>query len=214
MHALPIIRFTVLHKVLVPRFKSITFSKFKDEGEIKKLKQALIKLMETEQEQETESCILHLMTQQFLLLSKNKNWTALDKLLGPEQLSQESPSLENELEKYLVEPPVSKKENPLSWQKANATHYNTLSSAARRLLCMPAATTSTERVISTARLTITKLRSRLKPKNADALIFLNKIKITKLISFMVCYYVVISVCMYLTVYKQLVTVFFTCLVYL
>lgn len=99
--------------------------------------------------------------------------TALDKLFGPEQLSQESATLENGLEKYLAEPPVYRKENPLTWWKANTTHYSALSSVARWLLCMPATLTSTERVFSTVGFTITKLRC-LKLKNADALIFLNK----------------------------------------
>ena len=37
------------------------------------------------------------------------------KLLGPEQLSQESLTLENKLENYLAEPPIPRKENPLMW---------------------------------------------------------------------------------------------------
>ena len=45
----------LIGSLLDRHFKSITLSKFKDEGEIKKLKQALIELMETEQE--TESSI-------------------------------------------------------------------------------------------------------------------------------------------------------------
>ena len=74
--------------------------------------------------------------------AKKEKLTALDVLLGPEQLSLDS-TLENELKKYLAEAPVPRKENPLSWWKANA---KTLPFVARRLLCMPAASTSAERV--------------------------------------------------------------------
>ena len=94
-------------------------------------------------------------------------------LLGPEQLSQDS-SLENELKNYLAKAPIPRKENPLAWWKANATRFKTLPFVARWLLCMPATSTSAERVFSTAGLTITKLQSNLKPENVDALIFLNK----------------------------------------
>ena len=58
----------------------------------------------------------------------------------------------------------------LSW-KLNASRFKFVSYVARRLLCMPATTTG---VFSAAGLTVTKLRSALKPKNVNALIFLNK----------------------------------------
>ena len=54
--------------------------------------------------------------------AKKEKLTALDMLLGPEQLSLDS-TLENELKKYLAEAPVPRKENPLSWWKANATEF-------------------------------------------------------------------------------------------
>ena len=94
-------------------------------------------------------------------------------LLGPEQLSQDS-TLENELKNYLGEAPIPRKENSFPWWKANATRFKTLPFVARRLLCMPAISTSAERVFSTVGLTITKLQINLKPKNVDALIFLSK----------------------------------------
>ena len=111
-----------------------------------------------ETEQETENSIT-LTDSVIPATPKKQKLTTLDKLLGPEQLSLGSPTLENKLEKCLAEPPVSRKENPLSWWKANTTHYNMLSSVARRLLSMTATSTSSERVFSTAKLTITKLRS-------------------------------------------------------
>ena len=84
-----------------------------------------------EAEQETENSNSTLTDSAIPATPKKQKLTTLDKLLGPEQLSQESSTVENEIEKYLAEPPVSRKENPLSWWKANATYYNTLSSVER-----------------------------------------------------------------------------------
>ena len=121
LHSFHLAHPLLIGSLLDPRFKCITLS---DEGEIKKLKQALIELMETEQEQ-AESCTT-LTDSASPATPKKQKLTALDKLLGLEQLSQESRTLENKLEKYLAEAPISRKENPLSLWKANATHYNTL----------------------------------------------------------------------------------------
>ena len=46
LHSLYSVHLLLIGSLLDPHFKSITLSKFKDEGEIKKLKQALIELME------------------------------------------------------------------------------------------------------------------------------------------------------------------------
>ena len=48
LHSLYSAHLLLIGSLLDPRFKSITLSKFKGENEIKKLKQALIELMETE----------------------------------------------------------------------------------------------------------------------------------------------------------------------
>ena len=176
----------LIGSLLDPRFKSITLSKF-NEGDIKALKDGLIELMEVAEEQATEersrdsrdTTALGTLTSTLCTgdsatpPAKKEKLTALDMLLGPEQLSQDS-TLENELKNYLAEAPIPRKENPLTWWKANATRFKTLPFVARWLLCMPATSTSAERVFSTAGLTITKLRSNLKLKNVDALIFLNK----------------------------------------
>ena len=176
----------LIGSLLDPRFKSITLSKF-NEGDIKALKDGLIELMEVAEEQakdersrdSRDTTALGTLTSTLRTSdsttpsAKKEKLTALDMLLGPEQLSQDS-TLENELKNYLAEAPIPRKENLLTWWKANATRFKTLLFVARWLLCIPATSTSAERAFSTAGLTITKLRSNLKPKNVDALIFLNK----------------------------------------
>ena len=102
-----------------------------------------------------------------------KKSTALDKLLG-ELTTVAELSFSLELDKYLAELVPPRRDNPLVWLKLNASRFKFVSNVTRRLLCMPATTTSSERVFCAAGLTVTKLRSALKPQNVNALIFLNK----------------------------------------
>ena len=157
----------LMGSLLDPRFKHITLSKYKEESEARKLKQSLKELMEMYTSEDSVGYFSP-------ATPKNQKLTALDKLLGPENLTMEPCTFNSELEKYFAELPISRKENPLIWWKENSSHYKSLSSVAQRLLCMPATSTSSERIFSKAGLTVTKLRSCLKPKHVDALVFLNK----------------------------------------
>ena len=154
----------LMGSLLDPCFKNITLSKHKKESETRKLKESLIELMDLYTSEDNASSPSP-------ATPKKQKLTALDKLLGPEELAMKPPTFENELEKYLAESPVSRKQNPLTWWKENTSHFKSLSCVAQCLLCMPATSTSWERIFSKAGLTVTKLRSCLKPKHVDALIF-------------------------------------------
>ena len=161
----------LLTGILDPRFKNLTLSRFTD-NEQQELKQSIVELMEMYKEFEENEQGLY-ASSTALVTKRPKKLSALDKLLGEEMIISE-PSLTTELDKYLAEPPSSQRESPLKWWRENSTRFKEVSYVARRLLCMPATTTSSERVFSIAGLTVNKLRSCLKPKNVDALIFLNK----------------------------------------
>ena len=103
---------------------------------------------------------------------KRKKVTALDKLLGPEK-EQESLTAAEELEHYLAEKTLKRKSNTLSWWRENDKRFPQLSKVARCLLNIRATSTPSGRVFSVAGLTVNKLRSSLKPKNVDSLVFLN-----------------------------------------
>lgn len=62
--------------------------------------------------------------------------------------------------------------NPLLWWKMQQKMLPLLSTLARRILCIPATSAPSERVFSTAGLTIAKCRASLQPQNASDLIFL------------------------------------------
>ena len=62
---------------------------------------------------------------------------------------------------------------PLQWWKANEPLFPHLAVIAKRFLCIPATSAPTERVFSSAGLTISNARARMLPENADNLVFLN-----------------------------------------
>ena len=82
-------------------------------------------------------------------------------------------SAEDEVKAYFAEKPPSKDSNPLDWWKANCQHFPRMAKVARHMLAIPATSTSSERLFSTAGLTITKLHSCLKPENVQAILYLN-----------------------------------------
>jgi hypothetical protein len=61
--------------------------------------------------------------------------------------------------------------NPLDWWKRHS-HFLFLSSVAKRILCVPATSASSERVFSDAGNVITEDRTRLTPDTASALVLL------------------------------------------
>ena len=64
--------------------------------------------------------------------------------------------------------------NPLQWWKDHAPSFPHVAVLARRYLCIPATSAPSERLFSTAGLTITKARNGLRDDNASAIIFLHK----------------------------------------
>lgn len=100
--------------------------------------------------------------------------SALDILLGPDEVTAELPTFQEEVDAYFAEKVVSREVNPLVWWKDNNVRFPNLAKVAKSLLCIPATSAPAERIFSTAGLTVNKLRSSLNPDTVDALIFLNK----------------------------------------
>ena len=63
----------------------------------------------------------------------------------------------DELKLYMSERPVARKESPLSWWKENERRFPNLAKVVRGILCNPATSTLSERILSIAGLTVTKL---------------------------------------------------------
>ena len=75
--------------------------------------------------------------------------------------------------KYMGANEEVKFNNPLSWWSGNCRQFPLLSILARRILCIPATSAPTERVFSTAGLTISNSRASILPQNASNLVFLH-----------------------------------------
>ena len=111
-------------------------------------------------------------------VSQDKNNTnttsqpsALDILLGPDEVTAEFPTFQEEVDAYFAEKVVSREVNPLVWWKDNNVRFPSLAKVAKSLLCIPATSAPAERIFSNAGLTVNKLRSSLNPDTVDALIF-------------------------------------------
>ena len=80
--------------------------------------------------------------------------------------------MNNELEKYALEDPGNV-ENVLGWWRDAASRYPKLSLVARKILAVPASSSTSESVFSVAGRTITDLRSNLAPETLNSLLFLH-----------------------------------------
>ena len=91
--------------------------------------------------------------------------------------------VEREMQEYAAAPKIPRAtqvngkhvlNNPLEWWKVRCHKLPILSLLARRSLCVPATSAPSERLFSTAGLTIANARAGLLPDNAAYLIFLHE----------------------------------------
>ena len=81
---------------------------------------------------------------------------------------------ENELTLYLGAGVVSRKEDPLVWWKDNRNQFPILAKLAREYLAIPAMSTPSERIFSSAGYVSSQRKSRLIGEHVNQLVFLNK----------------------------------------
>jgi hypothetical protein len=79
-----------------------------------------------------------------------------------------------QFEHFRKEKKVAEEECPFTWWKKHDGKYPALSSVAKQVLAVPATSTTSERVFSTAGNICSKLRASLAPHNVDMLTFLAK----------------------------------------
>jgi hypothetical protein len=102
-----------------------------------------------------------------------------DAAKNPDAIENAATIADAELTLYKQEPMIKLRKDdgtfncPLTWWKCNEHKYKLLSILAARLLCIPAASATSECVFSVAVLTIAKDRARLASDTANKLIFLH-----------------------------------------
>lgn len=79
----------------------------------------------------------------------------------------------HEYNSYIAKPVISRKICPFTWWKINVSTFPTLAKLAQKYLSAPASSVYSERLFSEAGLIYEKKRNRLKPKNAETLLFLH-----------------------------------------
>lgn len=82
--------------------------------------------------------------------------------------------IEWELQAYRAEFDIPFSEDPCKWWRLHLKHYPTLAKLAVKYLSVPATSTPSERVFSTAEIINSGRRSSLKPQHVNHFIFLNK----------------------------------------
>lgn len=78
-----------------------------------------------------------------------------------------------ELDMFLQEPLLDRKQDPLKWWKTRAILYPNLNELAQKYLCITATSTPSERIFSKSGQLISERRNRLKGDNVNNLLFLH-----------------------------------------
>uniref|UniRef100_A0A1A7ZCN3 HAT C-terminal dimerisation domain-containing protein n=1 Tax=Nothobranchius furzeri TaxID=105023 RepID=A0A1A7ZCN3_NOTFU len=83
----------------------------------------------------------------------------------------ESGFVREEILQYFQEHTSPKSTNPLQWWKSNEARFPSLASLAKSYLCVPATSTPSERLFSSAGNIVSKKRTSLSPEHIDMLTF-------------------------------------------
>ena len=159
LHSLNYDSVPVLASFMDPRFKNLKFLSTETRDSIVEEIKQRVQCFTEDKPDEGES------------LEPPPKKTALDKLLGPE--NNDNQIEDHEVDQYLSEKPAARTTQPLEWWKHNSHRFPNMAELAKHVLCVPATSTPSERIFSKAGITVSKRRCNLKPKNVDAIIFLN-----------------------------------------
>ena len=96
-----------------------------------------------------------------------------DALFGKHIIQQKENFIEGELASYILEPVISRLNNPLQWWKLHSTKYPILAQVAKKILAIQATSTPSERLWSKAGELCNAKRSQLGAKLIDKILFCN-----------------------------------------
>ena len=99
---------------------------------------------------------------------------ATDNAAGTTTPPQQDLAITLEIQPYFQMETLDPEEDPLTWWRDTQMMFPHLSKLARKYLCIPATSSSSERVFSTSGNIVSCLRSTLKPDHVNRLVFLAK----------------------------------------
>lgn len=163
---------------LDPRFKNIAFSNEYVGESVKRAAISLItkvlKNQTTNAEETKENEATNTETQE---KSENSIWGSFDKKvanLKPTGSAQSRAIIE--VQRYLEEPPINRKENPLNWWKNNSHNFPNLSSIVREKFIVVATSVPCERLFSKSGLILSDRRNRLGSEKVKQILFIGNNK--------------------------------------
>ena len=106
--------------------------------------------------------------------SKNPIWEAFDQQAAASTSRPSSLLAHTELEQYFKMAVIPRTENPLQWWKVNGHVFPSIQAVAKLYLSTLATSIPSERLFSKAGELISAKRNRLKDKNINMMLFLNK----------------------------------------
>lgn len=179
-------KLVVLGCFLDPRFKT---HPFKLKTTVKKVKDWLIEDVENSTSEESallNNKVAETESGSEVPMKKQKLDTDLDKMYekmlqteshddneGNCSLNYNYQTVSQEIELYLKDPLIGRKEDPLGWWRSNGCKYKELKMLARKYLCAPPSSVASERVFSVVGNIYDDKRNRLKGENAEKLTFLH-----------------------------------------
>ena len=101
-------------------------------------------------------------------------WRFFDEQVSSQSTIHPGATAFSEVDKYLRTPVLPRTEDPLKWWKDNSHIFPQLAPLARKYLCLLATSVPSERLFSKAGELVSLKGNRLKPKNINMFLFLNK----------------------------------------
>ena len=159
--------------LLDPRFEKVAFAdRSAAEQAIRRLKGEVAELHDV-----TQQCEVNDVQAQQSEISQATDglWSFFDEKVA-EASSRRTTETDSfiEVTRYFEEKNIDRKENPLQWWRYNGARFPNLMVLAQKYLAIPGSSVPSERLFSKAGELISERRSKLKPKNIDMLLFLNK----------------------------------------
>ena len=104
----------------------------------------------------------------------NSVWEVFEQVAASTSNRSTGISAFNQLDQYFKAPVIDRKNNPFQWWRDNSHVYPAIANVAKVYLSTVATSVPSERIISKAGELISAKRNRVKPKNINTLLFLNK----------------------------------------